>query len=159
MRFPNFARRLAVVIVASALAEGMPAQSWRDRIDRAKHRSEHLVEVPGGQTFTVPLPLDRAFQAVLNGLKRHGAEIEEANHDIGRIVTGLMIAGGWNQVGRRVVVIFITDGQNQTTVRVQATVQTRHQLMGATKPWSAPKLDNAESIEAATKLKAMLREK
>ena len=147
------------LILAAALPAVSSAQSGRDRINRARYGSEQPVEVPGGQSFVVQVPIDRAFDLVLNGLKRDGSAIDEADRVIGRIVTGLTVTGGWTQTGRRVVVVFIKDTPTQTTVRVAVTLQTRHQLMGAAKPWSTPKLDGAESISAAAKIKDLLNVK
>ncbi|GAC1699894.1 MAG: hypothetical protein NVS9B4_00190 [Candidatus Acidiferrum sp.] len=147
-------RALLIISIFATLAN---AQLWRDRLNHNRGLdAPQIVEVAGGQSFTVPLAINAAFERVLNGLKRDGESIEEADPVIGRIATALRIEGSWTQTGRRLVVVFIKDSEHETTVRVCATTQSRHQLRGMVKPWSTPRLDGEGSERGAALVKAMV---
>jgi hypothetical protein len=69
--------------------------------------------------------LDTVYQAVLNQLKKDGAEIESASKDTG-IKTALTVTGHYKQTGSYLEVTFISDTPSQTTVRVNVYEEKRY---------------------------------
>ena len=105
---------------------------------------------------SLSLPIDRCFEAVANSLKRNGHEIQAANKDAGTILSAMEIAGKYTQTGTRYHVIFIKDGNTQTSIRVAVTVQKRKKLL-QTEPWSDPKIDDERTAKAAADFEEALK--
>lgn len=98
--------------------------------------------------------MDSVYQAVLNQIKKDGAQIESASKDAG-IKTAVTVTGHYKQTGSYLEVTFVSDGTSQTTVRFSAYEEKRYKALN-TEPWSTPKV-NAEKSEAeAAKLKQEL---
>lgn len=107
-----------------------------------------------GASISHAAALDATYQAVLNQVKKDGAEIESASKDAG-IKTAVTVTGHYKQTGSYMEITFISDGPSQTTVRVIAYEEKRYKGL-KTEPWSTPKA-NAEQSEAETaKLKQEL---
>lgn len=98
--------------------------------------------------------LDSVYQAVLNQIKRDGAEIESASKDAG-IKTAVTVTGHYKQTGSYLEITFISDGPAQTTVRVAAYEEKRYKGL-KTEPWSTPKVNVEQSEAEAAKLKQEL---
>ena len=98
--------------------------------------------------------MDTVYQAVLNQIKKDGAEIESASKDAG-IKTALTITGHYKQTGSYLEVTFISDGPSQTTVHVSAYEEKRYKGL-KTEPWSTPKVNVEQSEAEAAKLKQEL---
>src|SRR3954468_3923447 len=77
--------------------------------------------------------MDMVYQAVLNQIKKDGAEIESASKDAG-IKTALTVTGHYKQTGSYLEVTFVSDGTSQTTVRVSAYEEKRYKGL-KTEPW------------------------
>jgi hypothetical protein len=98
--------------------------------------------------------MDSVYQAVLNQLKKDGAEIESASKDAG-IKTAVTVNGHYRQTGSYLEVTFTSDSPAQTTVRVAAYEEKRYKGL-KTEPWSTPKVNAEKSQAEATKLKQEL---
>jgi hypothetical protein len=98
--------------------------------------------------------LDSVYQAVLNQLKKGGAEIESASKDSG-IKTAVTVSGHYRQTGSYLEITFISDSSSQTTVRVSAYEEKRYKGL-KTEPWSTPKVNTEQSEAEAAKLKQEL---
>jgi hypothetical protein len=98
--------------------------------------------------------VDAVYQAVLNQLKKDGAEIESASKDAG-IKTAVQVTGKYRQTGSYMEVTFISDGDSETTVRVAAYEEKRYKALN-TEPWSTPKVVAEKSDAEAAKLKEEL---
>lgn len=98
--------------------------------------------------------LDSVYQAVLNQVKKDGAEIESASKDAG-IKTALTVTGHYKQTGSYLEITFISDSASQTTVRVTAYEERRYKGL-KTEPWSTPKVNSEQSEAEAAKLKQEL---
>jgi hypothetical protein len=97
-------------------------------------------------SFSHDAGLDSVYGAVLNQLKKDGAEIESASKDAG-IKTTVVVSGHYRQTGSYLTVTFVVDSPSQTTVRVAAFEERRYKAL-KTEPWSTPKV-NAEQSAAA----------
>ena len=111
-----------------------------------------MAEQPASITHAAGL--DAVYQAVLNQLKKDGAEIESASKDAG-IKTAVEVTGKYRQTGSYLEVTFISEGDSQTTVRVAAYEEKRYKALN-TDPWSTPKLVAEKSEAEAAKLKQEL---
>jgi hypothetical protein len=111
-----------------------------------------MAEQPAAITHAASL--DAVYQAVLNQLKKDGAEIESASKDAG-IKTAVQVTGKYRQTGSYLEVTFISDGDSETTVRVAAYEEKRYKALN-TEPWSTPKVVAEKSEAEATKLKQEL---
>jgi hypothetical protein len=109
-------------------------------------------ETPG--SFSHAADLDSVYQAVLNQLKKDGADIESASKDAG-IKTAVAVTGHYRQTGSYLAVTFISDSSAQTTVRVAAYEEKRYKGL-KTEPWSTPKVNPEQSQVEAAKLKQEL---
>jgi hypothetical protein len=98
--------------------------------------------------------LDSVYQAVLNQLKKDGAEIESASKDTD-IKTAVTVTGHYRQTGSYLEVTFISDSPAQTTIRVAAYEEKRYKGL-KTEPWSTPKVNDEKSQAEAAKLKQEL---
>ncbi|HEX5426264.1 MAG TPA: hypothetical protein VF283_22440 [Bryobacteraceae bacterium] len=109
-----------------------------------------------GQVASISHPgsIGTVYLAVLNQLKKDGAEIESASKDAG-IKTAVTIHGHYRQTGSYLQVTFISDSPAQTTVRVAAYEDKRYKAL-TTEPWSTPKVNTRKSKAEAVKLKQEL---
>ena len=98
--------------------------------------------------------MDSVYQAVLNQIKKDGAEIESASKDAG-IKTALTVTGHYKQTGSYLEVTFVSDGTSQISVRVSAYEEKRYKGL-KTEPWSTPKVNAEQSEAEAAKLKQEL---
>lgn len=113
-----------------------------------------LLQAETPASFSHAADLDSAYQAVLNQLKKDGAEIESASKDTG-IKTTPTVTGHYRQTGSYLEVTFISDSPTQTTVRVAAYEEKRYKGL-KTEPWSTPKVNDEKSQSEAAKLKQEL---
>jgi hypothetical protein len=123
--------------------------------DAAIDESAQPKNVKGGTTFQAAVPYDRAYDAVLNHLKRQGYAIESAGKDTGQIITAMDIKGGYSQTGTRVQVTCIKDSDTQTSIRVAVTEQKRKKLL-QTEPWGDPKVNAQSSATVADEIKSAI---
>jgi uncharacterized protein YxeA len=105
-------------------------------------------------SFSRAADLDSVYQAVLNQIKKDGAEIESTSKDAG-IKTAVTVTGHYRQTGSYLEVTFISDSSTQTTVRVAAYEEKRYKGL-KTEPWSTPKVNAQQSEAEAKKLKQEL---
>ena len=113
-----------------------------------------LLQAETPASFSHAADLDSAYEAVLNQLKKDGAEIESASKDTG-IKTTPTVTGHYRQTGSYLQVTFISDSPAQTTVRVAAYEEKRYKGL-KTEPWSTPKVNDEKSQAEAAKLKQEL---
>lgn len=113
-----------------------------------------LLQAETPASFSHAADLDSAYEAVLNQLKKDGAEIESASKDTG-IKTTPNVTGHYRQTGSYLQVTFISDSPAQTTVRVAAYEEKRYKGL-KTEPWSTPKVNDEKSQAEAAKLKQEL---
>jgi hypothetical protein len=107
-----------------------------------------------GATISRSADLDTVYQAVLNQVKKDGAEIESASKDAG-IKTAVTVTGHYKQTGSYLEITFISDSPSQTSVRVAAYEEKRYKGL-KTEPWSTPKVNAEQSEAEAAKLKQEL---
>jgi hypothetical protein len=117
--------------------------------------SEKPVAVAGGETFSVPLPYDQAFQSIVTALQKGGDTIDSASKDAGQIFTAIDVSGAWRQTGTRKAVTVIRDTDTSTLVRVAVTEQTRFKAL-QTDPWGVPSISASKTSKAASDLRAAL---
>ncbi len=108
-----------------------------------------------GVTINLSGSYDRAFETVLNFLKKQGNTIDAAAKETGQITTAITISGGYRQTGSRVQITFIKEGENSVTMRVAVVEQKRYKAL-KTEPWGDPKVSLEKSNKAADELLAML---
>jgi hypothetical protein len=113
-----------------------------------------LLQAETPASFSHAANLDAVYQAVLNQLKKDGAEIESASKDAG-IKTAVTVTGHYRQTGSYLEVTFISDSPAQTIVRVASYEEKRYKGL-KTEPWSTPKVNDERSQAEATKLKQEL---
>lgn len=113
-----------------------------------------LLQADQGASMSHVADLDSVYQAVLNQVKKDGAEIESASKDAG-IKTALTVTGHYKQTGSYLEITFISDSASQTTVRVTAYEERRYKGL-KTEPWSTPKVNSEQSEAEAAKLKQEL---
>jgi hypothetical protein len=113
-----------------------------------------LLQAETAASFSHAADLDSVYQAVLNQLKKDGAEIESASKDAG-IKTAVTVTGHYRQTGSYLEVTFISDSPAQTTVRVASYEEKRYKGL-KTEPWSTPKVKAEQSQAEAAKLKQEL---
>ncbi|MCL4488896.1 MAG: hypothetical protein M1570_12300 [Chloroflexi bacterium] len=139
----------------SALAQGR-----KEKKEARLAESEKPRDVPGGVSFAVNMPADKAFDVAVRYFQTHDAALDESSKkDLGQLTTAIRIVdvGGFrnNNKGYRTYVTFIRDSDTSTTVKVRVTVQQRTKHLQA-EPWSDPKVLDKETAETADQLKAAL---
>jgi hypothetical protein len=152
-------RRLAFVTacsIALLLATGPRAYGQRHaRKEAANAESAAPRSVKGGATFQVPVAYEKAYEGILNHLKRQGYSLDVADRDAGQLVTAMDIKGGYSQTGTRVQVTCIKDSDAQTSVRVAVTEQKRKKLLQV-EPWGDPKVNEEASAKLAEEFKSAI---
>ncbi len=109
--------------------------------------------VKGGVAFQVAVTYDKAYDSVVNHLKRQGYTIDVSGKETGQIITGMDIKGKYTQTGTRVQITCIKDNDTQTSIRVAVTEQKRKKLL-QTEPWGDPKVNDEASAKIAEEVKA-----
>ena len=112
------------------------------------------VQAEQGASISHAADLDTVYQAVLNQVKKDGAEVESASKDAG-IKTAVTVTGHYKQTGSYLEITFISDSPSQTNVRVTAYEEKRYKGL-KTEPWSTPKVNSEQSEAEAAKLKREL---
>lgn len=133
----------------------LEAQSHEKREEKVTE-SGQIQNVKGGTTFQANLPYDKAYDAVLNYLKRQGYTIDAASADTGQIATAMDVKGGYRQTGTRIIVVFIKDADSQTSLRVVVSEQKRTKLL-QTEPWGDARANESESAKLAENIKNAIR--
>ena len=113
-----------------------------------------VLQAGQGASISHGADLDSVYQAVLNQVKKDGAEIESASKDAG-IKTAVTVTGHYKQTGSYLEITFISDSPSQTTVRVTAYEEKRYKGL-KTEPWSTPKVNGEQSQSELAKLKQEL---
>lgn len=110
-----------------------------------------VLQAEQGASISHAADMDSVYQAVLNQVKKDGAEIKSASKDAG-IKTAVTVTGHYKQTGSYLEITFISDTPSQTTVRVTAYEEKRYKGL-KTEPWSTPKVNIEQSEAEAAKLK------
>jgi hypothetical protein len=139
------------VVQSICVSQGRHEKREAKLEESAKPRS-----VSGGVTFQTDTPYDKAYDAVLNYLKRQDYTIDSASKETGQIVTAIVVTGGYSQTGTRVYVTLIKDTEKTTTVKVAVAEQKRKKLL-QTEPWGDPKVNQEKSANLADKIKDALK--
>jgi hypothetical protein len=153
-------KQLILAIFVAVAFTSPRAQSLHDKIQARAAESGKPRDVPGGTTFSVPMPADRAFDAVVKYFQIHDSAIDESSKkELGQLITAMKIVdvGGFrnNNKGYRTYVTFIHDSDSSTTVKVKVTIQQRSNH-GQPDPWSEPKILDKETADTTAELKAAL---
>ena len=151
--------RRDILIIAMAMAQVMSAQaqSRSERREQAIRESEKPKDLKGGTKVSIKLAYVKAYDTVLNALKRADYTIETASQEVGQIVTTLVVEGGWRQKGRRVIVTLVKEKDGTSTLKCVATLQTRFKAL-QTEPWGEPSLDEDETRKVAGLLTDALKD-
>ena len=146
---------LAAVVAAFSLLTAPVRASSHDEREAAIAESGKARSVPGAEKFTLEMPSDKVFAAIVTALQKADYEIADANKDGGFISTALVVTGGWRQTGTRVVVTVIRDSDTASIVKVVVTEQKRYKAI-QTEPWSEPTAHAAKTKELAALLRTTL---
>lgn len=155
-KIQNFIAFSILLLFSVALLQlSVFAQSRSERREARIEESAKFKSVAGGEQFQINVPYDKAYDGVLNFLKKQDYDIESASRETGQIVTAITVKGGWRQTGTRVQMSFITDSASATTVKVAVTEQKRYKLL-QTEPWGDGKVNSKKSLELASRIKSAL---
>lgn len=147
---------LALLVLVVLTQSDLLSQSRRERRNARTAESAQPKNVSGGVTFQQQATFERAYEVILNHLKRKGYTIDSADKDVGQIITAMDIKGGYSQTGTRIQITLIKDNDTETTVRVAVTNQKRKKALQV-EPWSDPKVNDEESQKVADDVRAALR--
>lgn len=133
------------------------SQNRREKKEARIAESEKPRNIPGGQTFSVKMPSDKAFDVAVKYFQRHDVALDESsNKDLGQLITAMQIVdvGGFrnNNRGYRTYVTFIREDDFTTTVKLKVTEQKRTKHLQA-EPWTDPKILEDKTTETADQLK------
>jgi len=136
------------------------AQSLKERKAARLAESEKPRMIPGGISFQVKLPANKAFDAVLAFFHNNDIAIDESsNRELGQLVTALHIVdvGGFlnNNKGYRTYITFMRETDFTTTIKVKVAVQVRTKHL-RTEPWGDPQILDADTAALADELKKLL---
>ena len=161
----RYTHHTLIVVTISALfvtLMGLPAhaQGLHEKIQARLAESEKPRNVPGGVSFVVKMPADKAFDTVVRYFQMHDIALDDSSKkEIGQLITAMRIVdvGGFrnNNKGYRTYVTFIRDDDSTTTVKVKVTEQQRTKHAQA-EPWTEPKVLDKETAETADQLKTAL---
>ena len=145
------------VTITGILAQ---AQSRKEKDEARLAQSEKPRDVPGGVSFLVKMPADKAFDAAVRYFQTHGIALDESpKKELGQLTAAMRIVdvGGFRNINKeyRTYVTLIRDGDSTTTVRVKVTEQQRTKHLQA-EPWTDPKVLDKETAETADQLKVAL---
>lgn len=146
----------AAFVVLMGLVHTGASQGRHEKREAKVEESAKPKAVSGAVTLQTDLPYERAYDSILNHLKRHDYTIDSASKDIGQIVTAMTIKGGYSQTGTRVYVTLIKDSETSTTVKVAVAEQKRKKLF-QTEPWGDPKVNSEKSTKLAEEIKSALK--
>jgi hypothetical protein len=151
---------IAVTLCLGVSATASHAQGLHAKIQQRLADSEKPRDVPGGSTFTVPMPVDQAFNKTVKYFPLQDVAIDEASKkELGQIVTAIKVVkvGGFrnNEHGYRTYVTFVKDTDNSTIVKVKVAMQMRSNHLQPD-PWGDPKIQEKETAETLENLKAAL---
>lgn len=147
---------LFIGVVTLLATTGSSVQAQRqDKRDAKIAESAQPKNVKGGVTFQVGTPYEKAYDVVLNHLKRQGYTVEVAGKETGQIITAMDVSGGYTQTGTRVQITCIKDDDSQTSIRVVVTEQKRKKLL-QTEPWGDPKVNEDASRKIADAVRAAI---
>jgi len=149
-------KSLFVMTIAMTQLMSLQAQSRGERREQAIRESEKPRNLTGGNKFTVKLGYGKAYDSVLNSLKKADYTFESSSQEAGQIITTLAVEGGWRQKGRRLIVTFIREKDGVTTIKCVVTLQTRYKAL-QTEPWSEPAIDEEETSKVARSLEDTLK--
>ena len=149
-----------IVAFLTMIASTSAAQSRKEKDAARLADSEKPREVPGGTSFEVHMPADRAFDAAVKYFQTHDTALDESSKkDLGQLTTAMRIVdvGGFrnNNKGYRTYVTFIRNDESSTTVKVKVTEQQRTKHLQA-EPWTDPKILEKETADTAAELKAAM---
>jgi hypothetical protein len=137
----------ALVVAMAVLTSNTMFAQAHDRREAAIASSSEARSLPGGSQFTLSMPSDKAFTAVVNYLNAGGQySVDTTNRDAGLIATTMNITGGWKQTGTRVVITIISSSATESIIRVAVTTQQRYKA-AQTEPWNDPKVDAKASAD------------
>ena len=132
-------------------------QGRHEKREQKIEESAKAKGVSGGVSFQTDMSFDKAYDAVLNYLKRLEYTIDSASKETGQIVTAISIKGGYTQTGTRVYITLIKNNDTSTTFRVAVSEQKRKKLF-QTEPWGDPKVNSEKSSKLADDIKTALRD-
>lgn len=142
---------VTAVALFVATAQLVSAQGFHQKQEAKRAASAAPQSVAGGAMLQTAVSMEEAFNSAVNELKRQGYILESVDKDAGQIMTAMVIKGGYSQTGTRVIVTFIKNDNDMTTVRVAVTEQKRKKALQA-EPWSDPKVDMAASTTVSQTL-------
>jgi len=152
----RFNLHLAAIFALCVFQSISVSQGRHEKREAKLEESAKPRSVSGGVTFRTDRPYDKAYEAVLNYLKRQDYTIDSAGKETGQIITAMVVTGGYSQIGTRVYVTLIKDTEQTTTVRVAVSEQKRKKLL-QTEPWGDPKVNSEKSSKLADDIKAALQ--
>lgn len=156
VQFPEyFIAFVAVVAMLSGLSTS-EAQGRHEKREAKLEESAKPRSITGGTTFQVDVGYDKAYDAVLNYLKKQDYTIDSASKETGQIITAMVVKGGYSQTGTRVYVTLIKENETSTTIKVAVSEQKRKKLL-QTEPWGDPKVNADRSSKLADEIKAALK--
>ena len=84
-----------IMLSVSVIMQGCESGGSRHARKQALlEESAKVTNVSGGEILQANMPYEKAYDNVLNFLKRQGYTFESASKDIGQIVTAMAITGG-----------------------------------------------------------------
>lgn len=150
---------MTVLLLTFALLSFQSVAVSQGRHEKREAKLEESAKpkgVSGGVTFQADMSYEKAYDAVLNYLKRQDYTIDSASKETGQLVTAIVVTGGYSQTGTRVYVTLIKDNENSTTIRVAVSEQKRKKLL-QTEPWGDPKVNSEKSQKLADEIKAAVK--
>ena len=129
--------------------------SRQERKQQALEESGKVKSVKGGQTITVSLSYDEAYEKLLNFLKRRDEGIDSANRETGQIASSISIEGGWKQTGTRTQFTLIKEADKSTSIKIQVVEMSRFKAL-VTEPWDDPILNEEKTKVMTEEVKAYL---
>lgn len=156
----NFSKRftkLSLIVITLFSVNCMAVSQGRHEKREAKlEESAKPRSVTGGSAFQIDMAYDKAYETVLNYLKKQDYTIDSASRETGQIVTAMVVTGGYSQTGTRVYVTLAKENETSTTIKVAVSEQKRKKLL-QTEPWGDPKVNADRSSKLADEVKAALK--
>lgn len=117
--------------------------------------STKVKSMAGGVKFQVNSSYEKAYDTVVNFLKKQDYAIDSASKETGQVVTAMTITGSWKQTGTRVQITFIKDNESATTIKIAVTEQKRYKALQV-EPWGEAKVNSKKSEQLADEVKSAL---
>lgn len=149
-------KEFLLITMAMTQVISVHAQSRSERREQAVRESEKPKDLKGGAKVSVNMGYAKAYDIILNSLKKADYSLDSASQETGQIVTMLVVEGGWRQKGRRVIVTIVKEKDGTATLKCVATLQTRYKAL-QTEPWSEPTLDEEETAKVVRLLSEALK--